>query len=87
MRAKRTIALIVEPNRCARGAMSPRRLGCISGWRKYNGDLTSAVRFPHTDCPMKARTATVSFFPALLVYRMALAAGLILISLLVILPR
>jgi hypothetical protein len=36
---------------------------------------------------MKARTATVSSIPALLAYRMALATGLLIISLLVILPR
>ncbi len=67
-------------------AMSSGTLGCIFGWRKYRrewaADLTSAVRFPHTDRPMKARAATLNVVPA-----SVLAAGLILISLLVILPR
>jgi hypothetical protein len=40
------------------------------------------VRFPHTDRPMKARTATLNVVPA-----SVLAAGLLAISLLVILPR
>jgi hypothetical protein len=83
MRARKTVALSAEGlERFAREAMSSRTLGCISGSRKYSRDLTSALRFPHTDRPMQARTATVSSFPL-----WALAAGLILISLVAILPR